>query len=444
MKKLFTSIFILLLSTQISWSQSFVSINPNSGLQGQTLNTIVTGSNFDFLWSSVPGTWGDFYLKQNSYSILPNSVVVIDNDNLNVEWTIPQSSPLGLYSVEWDYYNGWLPPITIPGGFFIGGTGVSGKVFFDGDSSLTQNGIEQGLFNQKIILLPDSVITFTLQDGSYIMPSTSGTKDVKILPNPPWKTTTDSSVNVIISNNIITGIDFGLKGIIDTYGIDVTITGTSVPRCNWQRKYIITYTNTGTVFQQGDVTYIRDSSVTYDYANPVPDNITGNFYTWNYDSLHPGESRNIEIFVTLPAGGVTFSSGASATAMDTLNVVQDSDGEEIIQTTACSFDPNDKTVFPRGVQAANYTLMSDTLDFLIRFQNTGNDTAFRVVLLDTLDKDILDLNSFSLISYSHPVITELQTNGALSFTFDNILLPDSNVNEPASNGFVRFRCLINH
>jgi len=86
--------------------------------------------------------------------------------------------------------------------------------------------------------------------------------------------------------------------------------------------------------------------------------------------------------------------------------------------------------------------MSDTLDFIIRFQNTGNDTAFNVVLLDTLNASILDLSSFEIIASSHPVAIEQRTNGRTTFTFNNILLPDSNVNEPGSHGFVRYRCLI--
>jgi hypothetical protein len=34
---------------------------------------------------------------------------------------------------------------------------------------------------------------------------------------------------------------------------------------------------------------------------------------------------------------------------------------------------------------------------------------------------------------------QLDPGGILTFTFDNILLPDSNVNEPLSHGFVRYR-----
>jgi len=73
----------------------------------------------------------------------------------------------------------------------------------------------------------------------------------------------------------------------------------------------------------------------------------------------------------------------------------------------------------------------------VRFQNTGNDTAFNVVIIDTLSAS-LDLNTFEVIASSHPVQTELKPNGIVTFRFHNILLPDSNVNEPASHGFVRY------
>lgn len=77
---------------------------------------------------------------------------------------------------------------------------------------------------------------------------------------------------------------------------------------------------------------------------------------------------------------------------------------------------------------------------LIRFQNTGNDTAFTVVVRDTLDSR-LDLASFEVTAASHPLRTLLAANGTIEFHFDDILLPDSNTNELASHGFVRYRVL---
>ena len=49
----------------------------------------------------------------------------------------------------------------------------------------------------------------------------------------------------------------------------------------------------------------------------------------------------------------------------------------------------------------------------------------------------MDLNTFRLTGFSHPVKVKSIDN-VYSFEFNNILLPDSNVNEFESHGFVRF------
>ncbi len=103
-----------------------------------------------------------------------------------------------------------------------------------------------------------------------------------------------------------------------------------------------------------------------------------------------------------------------------------------------SFDPNDKTGFPMGYGARHFIEPNTDIEYLIRFQNTGTDTAFTVVIRDTLSKN-LDPTSFTMGGSSHDMKYELYGNGILKFTFDNIMLPDSNVNEPASHGFVKFR-----
>ena len=66
----------------------------------------------------------------------------------------------------------------------------------------------------------------------------------------------------------------------------------------------------------------------------------------------------------------------------------------------CSFDPNDKRADPVGYGSENYTLKDQNIIYTIRFQNTGNDTAFHVQIIDTLDvnlnlENIRFLSSFS-------------------------------------------------
>jgi hypothetical protein len=77
-------------------------------------------------------------------------------------------------------------------------------------------------------------------------------------------------------------------------------------------------------------------------------------------------------------------------------------------------------------------------DYTIRFQNTGTDTAFTVVLEDTLDFDFEPL-SFRTVASSHPVQGTISPQGNIRWSFDQILLPSFSTDELASHGFVRFQ-----
>ena len=105
-----------------------------------------------------------------------------------------------------------------------------------------------------------------------------------------------------------------------------------------------------------------------------------------------------------------------------------------------SYDPNDKQAFPRGFTNQNIVQPGTEMDYLIRFQNTGTDTAFTVVVEDELSND-LDPTSFEMSAASHPYSVEMESRAGrtiLRWTFNNILLPDSTTDEPGSNGFIRF------
>ncbi len=103
-----------------------------------------------------------------------------------------------------------------------------------------------------------------------------------------------------------------------------------------------------------------------------------------------------------------------------------------------SFDPNDKQGYPAGLGDEHLIEPGQDIEYLVRFQNTGTDTAFKVVVIDVLPPE-LDLTTVRPGAASHPYTYGVTPEGWLTFTFDNIMLPDSNTNEAASHGFVRFR-----
>ena len=108
------------------------------------------------------------------------------------------------------------------------------------------------------------------------------------------------------------------------------------------------------------------------------------------------------------------------------------------QQNVGSFDPNDKQAFPTGYGDEHYIEQNTAIDYLIRFQNTGTDTAFKVVIIDELDP-ALEPASIRPGASSHDYQFELINGNTLRFTFHDIMLPDSNINEPASHGFVKFK-----
>ena len=107
------------------------------------------------------------------------------------------------------------------------------------------------------------------------------------------------------------------------------------------------------------------------------------------------------------------------------------------QPAITAYDPNDKSAQPVGYQGQHYIDSTTILDYKIRFQNTGNDTAFYVMIKDTLSPH-LDPSSIQMGASSHPYTWSLLNNGVLKVTFPDIQLVDSTTNEPLSHGFFTY------
>ncbi|MEZ4958236.1 MAG: T9SS type A sorting domain-containing protein [Saprospiraceae bacterium] len=78
------------------------------------------------------------------------------------------------------------------------------------------------------------------------------------------------------------------------------------------------------------------------------------------------------------------------------------------------------------------------IEYLIRFQNTGTAPADDVIIRDTLSP-LFQIGSVRVGAASHPFAWEISSHGILTFHFEDIELPDSLSNEPASHGFISFK-----
>ena len=163
----------------------------------------------------------------------------------------------------------------------------------------------------------------------------------------------------------------------------------------------------------------------------------GNGQTWILNAsqhlLHPGNSQ--------PNAFVERCGDTLNWTPDEVNDFPQDDADPIVDiycgVVTGSYDPNDKTGFPIGQTDQFYIQPNQQLQYAIRFQNTGTDTAFTVVIRDTLD---LDLNIFTVTPgvSSHSYEFRMYGPRVLEWTFNNINLPDSAANQVGSNGFVTF------
>ncbi len=107
------------------------------------------------------------------------------------------------------------------------------------------------------------------------------------------------------------------------------------------------------------------------------------------------------------------------------------------RTTSLGYNSNNSEGFPIGYGTEHYIPENTDIEYLIRFQHTGIDTAFTVVLLDTIAPE-LDITTLRVGSASHDYEWSIVDGNVLRIEFASIMLPDSITNFDASNGFVEF------
>lgn len=166
---------------------------------------------------------------------------------------------------------------------------------------------------------------------------------------------------------------------------------------------------------------------------------SGKDYSFNLGLL-AGEVKRLELKVKVPvnAPSLQFRKFFLFADSNCINVPQDS----LKLQVRGAHDPNDKQCSEDGLMARGTKI----LKYHIRFQNVGTDTAYRVTILDTIDRN-LPINYIKIRKASHPYTTKvLHEKGSpyytLKFTFDNIMLPDSTTNEEKSHGYIQYETSI--
>ncbi len=313
---------------------------------------------------------------------------------------------------------------------------IKGKIFLDSNNNLQKDSAEFYLSNQKVKLMPDSLYAYTNSNGEYILVADTGkTYTLSYEAQNFWSATTPNPAPFVLHDSDVVLQDIGINA-PDTTVFNRNI-ATLTNRCNMEVPLWYTYTNAGTVSDSGNFVISIDTSIMVIGSYPAYDSVsTANKVYFHFNTITPGASRQVKLNLLMPGFQHMGDTLLYISTLSTSSNKQFTDTLEKVFT--CGYDPNIKEVNPAGYLSNHYTLKSEDLDYTIHFQNTGNDTAFNIRIIDTLSS-YLDWNSFKVTGSSHVVNTTLNTSGKLNFTFYDILLPDSNHSEPNSHGFVSYK-----
>ena len=276
---------------------------------------------------------------------------------------------------------------------------------------------------------------FYLQNGDY----TTKLESV----SPYFEVEPDSAVSNFSAVNALDEVTFRLSPIGNQPEISTFLIPLSIARPGRRARYRLFINNYGNTQLDGNanVTFKTDK---LRFAEATANNLStiDSVLTFRFDDLNPFEERSIDIsfIVALPpianfADVLFFESSVPQFPGET---DLDNNIDTLFQTIRGAYDPNDKTILSANTIRPEALEEEHIVKYLIRFQNTGNDTAFNIFITDTLSGNHLP-ETLQPLASSHNYRTELSKSGNLTIYFDDILLVDSFANEPKSHGFFSYQ-----
>lgn len=288
----------------------------------------------------------------------------------------------------------------------------------------------------------DQLSASPTQNGIFFNTVDTGTYSTKVLTTIPYYCVAAPVSSSFTSYNQKDSLSFALQPIAGKRDYQLEVVPLTPARPGFPVSYQLFYRNLGTdTLENRTIKMVKDPRMQFDQSNPAQTSVVLDTVTWTIPSLLPRESGYITVDLTASAPPalnnddtlITYVSIDTTGDLNTLNNTR-----HLQQITTGSYDPNDKQESGAGALHPSAISKGDYLTYTIRFQNTGTDTAFNIVVRDTLSTNT-DPASFEMIGVSHPYTLAVKNGNIFTWTFKNILLVDSIRNEPLSHGFITYR-----
>ena len=228
-----------------------------------------------------------------------------------------------------------------------------------------------------------------------------------------------------------------------TNDLQLSLTTGGPLRPGFETPFNLWYSNVGTTISANTVIkLVKPSVVSLVSSSTPPSAINADTLIWNIGSLSPFDASNISLVLKVsppPAVNIHDTLAFAAAISPVTGDFTPGDNVDTLKGTVTgSYDPNDKQENHNGTLYIEQLQAGQPLTYTVRFQNMGTDTAFNIVVRDTLS-DQLDVSTIEMVGASHAYQFNVKDNKYATWTFNNILLPDHNTNEPASHGYITYR-----
>ena len=381
------------------------------------------------------------------------------NDNSANSSLAIQPTGSGIYSVTVTDYNGCSGTDSISINVISNCNVITGKVFYDSNQNGIKDVTENGMANVIVEAAPGQNYAASDTSGFYRIYTDVGNYSINLVSSPSNNIITTPAQTAIFTGS--GGIDslnyFGLIADVDT-SLSANLTmGCARPGFEHIESFnVINFSNAPLVIT---AKLIYDSNLILQSVFPPYDHINGDTIVWvinnfyQYSSLYFYNWLAYDYPYSFSQGyfSATFMVPPTAILGDTLFssvIVEPINGDiypsnnisSDFKIITGSFDPNNVEVFPGGAVTKSQVDNEQWMEYTINFQNTGNDTCFTVQVIDTIPQ-LLDLSSIQVLSSSHPFLMNIY-ECELSWTFPNILLPDSSESMINSSGFIKYKIKI--
>ena len=409
---------------------------------------------FDLFALTSFGTWGDEFVKMYRFDLAGDTITKVPFENSDVAFTSYAARRMdGGYMLTGTYKYGPLPTQLLPLLIGIDSVGtlennmLTGKAYVDVDENGIFDGEDVPLKN-RIIQMDESIVwALTDYDGNYTMFNyDTGTVHIRnITDTLDYFTIVPDAGYVVEMPDLVTdydGLDF--RYIADSFLVDLStevIINIAHPGVGVHGYVLVE--NKGSLPAYYAHIQLQNDTLFTELDNSYPEvyDFNETFSEWVIESIPIFSTAYVHFEMLIPYDfdllGDTIHALADVWSLDD-DFTPLNNSDTTFKVISAAYDPNRITAEPAGTTEWGYVDPDlEQLTYLIEFQNTGNDTADLVVLIDTLPAELIQV-SLKMLGASHPYEMQMQDNGMVKWIFENIQLPDSTTNEAESQGFVLY------